>query len=229
MKITRIDETRWRVGKYKVEGFFHRQWQLAANVSVGGYEKTERLWHVAFGPFYCYIHREIGYVKNPTRYGFSLDWNIFHIYAGEDDWVNAQGGVKYWMWRDRLLDFLFGKTLYFRHKIDYSPAPLTVTFDEGDYKILATRERACWMRPRWPFRKVRESIDIDIPGGIPFAGKGESSYDCDDDAIYGMGSDGHDFEDAKKAVIDAVMRERSRYGNASPETIARHLGHEANK
>ena len=228
MTFYRIDKTRWRIGKLTVEAGAHsfrqwKRWGLAATVSFGGYEGDELVLHGTIGPFYAYCKRTTGYVPSPSSFGFSVDMTIAYLYWGEDDYVNNQGGVRHWFWRNALLDFLFGKTQYYRHRIDVTPAPVDIELPEGCYKAEVTRERECWMRPRWPFRKVRSCMDIDIPGGIPFAGKGENPWDCDDDALYGTSCDGHDFERAKQAVVESAMAERHKYGNPSPSSISHHL------
>lgn len=43
-------------------------------------------------------------------------------------------------------------------------------------------------------------------------GKGENSYDQDDDGIFGMGVPGTTLEEAIKGYQDAVSRDRKRYG-----------------
>ena len=55
---------------------------------------------------------------------------------------------------------------------------------EGKYPAHVKRERRTWKRPRWFTPLVRGYWDVDVESGIPVPGKGENSWDCDDDAIF---------------------------------------------
>jgi hypothetical protein len=55
---------------------------------------------------------------------------------------------------------------------------------EGKYPAHVKRERRTWKRPRWFTPLVREYWDVDVESGIRVPGKGENSWDCDDDAIF---------------------------------------------
>lgn len=64
--------------------------------------------------------------------------------------------------------------------------PVLVRMPEGDYPAVWTRQRCRWQRPRWFAAAWVWRHSLDIPGGIPLAGKGENGWDCDDDATYGV-------------------------------------------
>lgn len=75
---------------------------------------------------------------------------------------------------------------------------------------------------------IRTSVDLDIEGGIPVEGKGENSWDCGMDGIFGVS--GNTVEDAIANAVRACLRDRQRYGGPHnlprPMTVAhRHAHH----
>jgi hypothetical protein len=79
-----------------------------------------------------------------------------------------------------LTDALFGRP---KHSLEVL-SEQDITMPEGKYPAHVKRERRTWKRPRWFTPLVREYWDVDVEGGIPVPGKGENSWDCDDDAIF---------------------------------------------
>ena len=121
-------------------------------------------------------------------------------------WSNPWGSIPYCFHVD---DFISGKrkhTLVEGEKLD-----ILIPMPEGCYKATMTKETRTWKRSRW-FAFTREMSDIKIPGGIPFQGKGENSYDCGDDGLYGIHSEGHDIPTAISTVVKSVLESRKRYG-----------------
>ncbi len=91
------------------------------------------------------------------------------------------------------------------------------SFPEGDYPLLLQREIRTWKRPRWPWPLVHRSVDIEAVRPAESQGKGENSWDCGPDAIWGMSSPGHSYEDAVAAYVKATLRDRARRGHISDE------------
>lgn len=154
-------------------------------------------------------------------YGFSflpredwyLSWEWGHIETGEwrrDDPENWRKGSVF------LLDTIFGRATCTTEKIG-APVQAVACFPEGQYALTLQRETRTWKRPRWPWPYVRHFVDITLDRPPGFQGKGENSYDCGPDAIYGMSSDGHSFEDAVATYVKAVLRERRKRGTLAPE------------
>jgi hypothetical protein len=79
-----------------------------------------------------------------------------------------------------LTDALFGKP---KHSLEIL-SEQDITMPEGKYPAHVKRERRTWKRPRGFTPLVREYWDVDVESGIPVPGKGENSWDCDDDAIF---------------------------------------------
>ena len=65
-------------------------------------------------------------------------------------------------------------------------ADVTVSMPEGDYAASWRQRRCRWQRPRWFAAPWVWRYSLDIPGGVPLPGKGENSWDCEDDATYGV-------------------------------------------
>lgn len=107
------------------------------------------------------------------------------------------------------------------------PEPIVVPMPEGNYPGKVRREDRVWRRKRWPFSEKRRTdywIEMDI--GVPCPGKGENSWDCEDDAIYGTG--GKSIHDAVANVTRGALRQREMYAGKGwapdagwPEGVAR--------
>lgn len=105
-------------------------------------------------------------------------------------------------------DWLFGRMACETTKGD--PEPVLVPLPEGNYPGKMRREERVWKRPRWPWPSMKRTdywIDMDIAPPVP--GKGENSYDCDDDGVYATG--GRSPHDAIANVTRAALRDRERY------------------
>lgn len=115
-------------------------------------------------------------------------------------------------WREGsfdVLDAVFGKQTQDRQ--DEPPVPVKVPMPEGVY------EGACVMttirvgRPRWPSTFAR-AAEIKLATPIPVPGKGENSYDCDDDAISSRSGPARSPADAVSKLVGSVLRTRERRG-----------------
>jgi len=142
-----------------------------------------------------------------SPWGRSMEWN-----TRDPWWVR---GVSL-----NLKDCVLGKWRYTCEETG-RPIEVAIPMPEGNYMAIFTPQRQVWKRPRW-FQLVRESFDVKIPKGIPFAGKGENSWDCGDDGLYGMGADGT-MDEAIMRVRDTVLERRQRYGNPSDAAIVEAL------
>ncbi len=110
------------------------------------------------------------------------------------------------------VDLLLGKR---KHTLVTGESKIAlIPMPEGCYHAVVTFETRTWKRPRW-FSVIRDSCDVSIPGGIPFQGKGENSWDCGDDGLWGINSESHSVPKAVATVVRAVLEERERYGNTA--------------
>lgn len=139
-------------------------------------------------------------------------WSRYNEWRARDPWWVRGVSLD-------LKDLIGGKTRY-TCEVVAEGLPCTVPMPEGVYAATAKVERRTWKRPRW-FRSVDTSVWLEIPKGIPHAGKGENSWDCGDDGLFGIG--GSSVEDAIRRAQESVTRRRQRYGAASDDAIRRAL------
>lgn len=109
----------------------------------------------------------------------------------------------------RFDDFLLGKMEYVEghpevHKVKI-PMP------EGAYDATVEMRDDRWERARWRTLRIRRA-KVDVPLGIPFPGKGESGYDCGEDASFGLSCSAETVEEAIGKMVESVLRNRRRYG-----------------
>ena len=146
------------------------------------------------------------------------DWTLrFTPWGKWGEWVKRDP----WWIRGVSIDFrrlVLGERVY--HAEELALVPCHVPMPEGTYPAVAKVQRVTRGFRRW-FKRTGQEVDLSIPKGIPFAGKGENSWDCDDDGLFGIG--GSSIDDAIRRAQEAVNRSRQRHGHASPETVAEAL------
>lgn len=107
-------------------------------------------------------------------------------------------------------DFLLGRQ---RHsERDLYTVRSVVDMPEGNYPATIRVFESTWTRPRW-FRKlqvIRADIEMDIP--IPIPGKGENSWDLDDNGIESMCVSVTTVDEAVNRMRESAMQTRRRYG-----------------
>ena len=100
-----------------------------------------------------------------------------------------------------------------------------VPMPEGTYDATVELKRGTWRRRRlfaW-MPKVHHftgTITPDKP--IPVPGKGENSWDCDDDAHYSASGPYRTVAEAVSSMVAGVYRDRTRYGSGPEWQPARH-------
>lgn len=82
----------------------------------------------------------------------------------------------------------------------------TTRYEHQNTKLLG-RCRDRLLGPRFHYR-----VNIEPGKSIPVPGKGENSWDCGDDGIYGMSVGGCDVEKAVAAIVESALQDRRRYG-----------------
>lgn len=115
-----------------------------------------------------------------------------------------------------LLDTLFGDQSY--EKVPVSTENVVVAMPEKVYPAKVTISRRTWKRDRWPFTFGPEILfyqglgyEIEVEGGVPVPGKGENSWDCEDDAIFSQSGRGG-VESAISGLVESATRQRRRHG-----------------
>ncbi len=116
-------------------------------------------------------------------------------------------------WRQgnfNVVDFLLGRQRYERRTIE--ERDVLVPMPEGTYQANAKLEEFIWSRPRW-FTKRLKRVSFEIPSGIPHAGKGENSWDCGDDATFGLTTgECKSIPEGIGVLVGSCLRDRVRYG-----------------
>lgn len=161
-----------------------------------------------FGGHGCYgSPRAIGVRTFGGAVWFSV-WETVHMSSHRDPWwMRGRIGL------DDVADFLFGKTKYSKQVLE--ERTVKIPMPEGTYDATVTIELARWTRARFPWRplsKQRVGSDVKIPQGIGFPGKGENSWDCGDDALFGISCRATTVEAAIGETVASALRNRQRYG-----------------
>lgn len=130
-------------------------------------------------------------------------------HGGPSFWKDARGSRRHIVIHP--LDLLFGRMHC--ETVQIADVPASVRLPEAEYPVQVVIERRTWTRPRWPWRaKTCISATVKSETGLPIPGKGENSYDCEDDAYYSIGTHATTIEDAVDAAAASVLETRRRYG-----------------
>lgn len=140
-------------------------------------------------------------------------WSL-HVFVWADRNSWSRDDPKWKQFSINFPDLVLGRTKH--AAVELIPErEVLIPLPEGQYRALVKLERDTWKRTRWPWwplKRTRESYDFNIPDGIPFPGKGENSWDCGDDGLFGCGHSGGTEADAIGYVVAIVLRNRARYG-----------------
>lgn len=180
-------------------------------ISAWIYQRRE--WTVRLGYVGSWVELLIGYDDS------ARDMHDYYRRArerGEDiSWTRLATwpGIRLSL-RPRLRDRLLGRSTRLSEDVLVKDASCVVAMPEGNYAATATMTREVRGRKRWkPGQRTSVSTWIEIPKGVPVPGKGENSWDCGDDAIYGSGAEGESIGAACAKVAGSAMRQRERYGS----------------
>jgi hypothetical protein len=145
--------------------------------------------------------RNIGVRVFDNKIWFSL-WDNPMEWNSSDPW--------WWSFNIKPVDLLLGKEKLIE-KIEEPPVNVIVNLPEGEYPATVVLKRWTNKRPLWRAReRCTYSIELETP--IPVPGKGENSWDLDEDAIYLQSGPGRSVDDAVADLIESVTRTRTRYG-----------------
>lgn len=139
------------------------------------------------------------------------DWTIrFNPWSKQDEWSRLDP----WWVRGvslNLPDLLLGRTRYTCEEIERFD--IQIPMPEKIYLAKVTIEHRTWKR-RLGRAAVRRDAKVDIPGGIPFPGKGENSWDCGMDGLFGYGCDSTKPEAIIAEGVKSVLESRRRYAGS---------------
>jgi hypothetical protein len=198
------------------------EWSIQTSLLHVGYAlqyDNDKQLYFGCGLFSVWLKFKGKFVSKPERhielawYGGGLHWSIW---TPINEWT--RGTPK---WRDGSwypLDTLLGKQRY-GHRV-LSKETITVSLPEGDYPCKVELFESRWKRDRWPRVKIllRAEIEPDTP--IPVPGKGDNSWDCDDDAAYSMTCQAATAQEAADKLKESILSQRLKYGgeNWEPST-----------
>ncbi len=108
-------------------------------------------------------------------------------------------------------DFFLGKSKYSQNIFENQN--VTIPMPEGTYSANIILSEDTWKRKRSPFtlRENRAHIEM-LPGQeIPIPGKGEYSWDCGDDAIFGSTFSANSISEAVGKLVQHALETRVKY------------------
>lgn len=214
----RRDDSRGTIGVEWV--FTARPRTFGWRVSRGGQDSEhDASLALHFGWFSLYVYTELllprkwrGKDDDAREYGLTYFVEGDHLsWTWHAKEFESSSHDPWWMHKGWFLaDVIFGganySTTVIREEQTVIPMP------ERSYPATVKIELARWKRPRWPFAKELLRGDVDIPGGVPVPGKGENSWDCDQDAIYGQTALAKSIDEAVANVVESALKSRRRYG-----------------
>lgn len=150
--------------------------------------------------------------------GFQSYVSTAHVSLWHDEWRDATQGRRPGRFKVWDNEWIVGRDRYAKRELMTTSGIVNCGEWDGDsYPVSVTATLFTW---RNRFRTLRRfSYEMEVPKGgkaPPFPGKGENSWDMDEDGIYAMGSsDGCESVEAACAEYAAeVIRNRRRYGGA---------------
>ena len=122
-------------------------------------------------------------------------------------WRNPHIGFP---WSFHFDDFFLGRQTHTREILESGETELVM--EEGVYPARYELFESIWSRPRWPWTKRIRRGEISIDRGVPVPGKGENSWDLEDDMIYNLICPAETKEDLIGALRGVIRRRRRAYG-----------------
>lgn len=155
------------------------------------------------GKFWMNIERDIGL-------SYSEGYFRLNLWRNPNEW--SRGQPWWWEMSVNIPDLLFGRAKYLEENIQQGR--IAVTLPEAAYPATYKFYDAVWKRPRWKEKRLgRVELDFDTP--IPIPGKGENSWDIDDDAVHSVTMVAASPEEAVQKEAADILKRRQRYGGAN--------------
>lgn len=144
----------------------------------------------------------------------ALWWEFWHP---RHEWTS---GTPRWRHGNfNLTDFVLGQRAY--STVEDEPVLVVIPMPEASYPAAVTMETATWKRPRWPWPLIIRCADVELldttdgkPGYIPVPGKGENSWDCGPDGIFGSSFPAKSVEEAIGKMVGSALQDRKRNGGS---------------
>lgn len=155
-----------------------------------------------------------GFIRE-GRYNHEIRLAIFdkgfwwNFWTNRHEWKSTDSKWRRGAWHP--IETFLGRAVY--SKVILKEEQVFIPLPEGPREAIAKTELCTWKRPRW-FAHHRHFVDMEIPRGAPFPGKGENSWDIGEDGIFGMSTEGTSVEKAIGRVVERVLEYRRRYGGS---------------
>lgn len=223
----------WRHGRgwlyfgwlcFGLEWSLFRRDSTGISLALGGEEELHFNFGVShIGWLYFSINRIL-----PLKIARKWDWwdyswgrDIFRIMIHDGTiWFNFFHSENQWSkrrkWQEfnfHYIDFVFGRS---RHSSEVlETGQIAIAFPEGNYKVAYSKELHTWKRARGKKKQiVRFDLNMDA-NPIPVPGKGENSWDIDDDAICSSSVPAGTLQEAIGELTESVYRSRIQYGGTN--------------
>lgn len=164
----------------------------ACKLSVEMDWEDSRTFSFVFGMFFFSLYLTVPRPKwwkwgEEKQYGFYWFQKECRIFWGTKPMESGHG----WYWYFRPIDLLFGKRVQFNKDKQFENyQPIHFKFRGNDYQLDEVSVKKWFIfRSRIPFglwNRGGMSLDIKINKPPMHAGKGTTSYNCDDDGTYGL-------------------------------------------
>jgi len=138
------------------------------------------------------------------------------LWANPMEWCKDQP----WWWEFTIspLDILLGRVKHTRR--DITEGAVNVWMPEGVYPAKYEVFESTWKRPRWPRVKRVVRTDIELEQAIPFSGKGENSWDCGEDGLWGTTIRTDDPREAARKTAQSALETRRKRGDPRKWPVA---------
>lgn len=148
-----------------------------------------------------------------------FDWGIWF-----DIWTDGNRWSRSLPWYAKTicihpLDVIFGRQAYSDRPVE--ERELSVAMPEANYPVRIEIKECIWKRPRSPFKLKILRAYVTPMKPVPVPGKGENSWDCDEDAIHSSVFPCETIGDALTKFTADLLKTRHRYGgfNWKPEQV----------
>jgi hypothetical protein len=170
--------------------------------------------YLAFSGFIRFRYMGADYTER------TIGWSIFDGTLWLYPWIDRTG------WGPRADPISINPANFFLGRRKYSQTEPTRTYvsipmPEGTYHAYVDQYTSMWKRPRWPRVKKVERFDITLGTPIPVPGKGENSWDLDDDAVFSSCIAAKSLDEAVQRLVDDILETRRKYGGEGWKPEAR--------
>jgi hypothetical protein len=171
------------------------------------------------------------WIRNKTKrhdeqYGSGRELGInFHssciwVNLWNDPMQSRSTDPKWWHISIDLKDKIFGKETYKSFLLDTGEC--FIRLPEKEYVAKYTKKLICYKRSRW-FEEKKVFLNVEVPKGIPIPGKGTTSYNCGDDAIFGFSRIMY-LDDTVNSLCEeeaiSILKTRQKYGTINNKKYA---------